>query len=69
MVFFEHVRSHLLPVALLQELINPLTVRLAADHFNRCTLDTVRRARIDLNYERRAWLGIFVLATGRAPAR
>lgn len=69
MVFFEHVRSHLLPVALLQDLINPLTVRLAADHFNRRTLDEVRRAGIELDHVRRAWLGVFVLASGRAPGR
>lgn len=67
MVFFEHIRSHLLPVALLQDLINPLTVRLAADHFNRRTLDLVRRSGVELEFERRAWLGVFALAAGRAP--
>jgi len=65
LVFFEHVRSHLLPLALLQDLLNPLTVRLAADHFNRRTLDTVRAAEIELEFVRRAWLGVFVLAAGR----
>jgi ubiquinone/menaquinone biosynthesis C-methylase UbiE len=67
MIFFEHVRSHLLPVALVQELINPLTVRFMADHWNRRTLDMVRAAGIEPDILRRAWLGVFVLAAGRAP--
>ncbi|HEX9099593.1 MAG TPA: class I SAM-dependent methyltransferase [Candidatus Dormibacteraeota bacterium] len=67
MIFFEHVRSNLLPVALLQELINPLTVRFMADHWNRRTVDTIRAAGIEPDYLRRAWLGMFVLAAGRAP--
>jgi ubiquinone/menaquinone biosynthesis C-methylase UbiE len=67
MIFFEHIRSHLLPVALLQELINPLTVRFQADHWNRRTLDTIRAAGIAPDYLRHAWLGVFVLAAGRTP--
>jgi ubiquinone/menaquinone biosynthesis C-methylase UbiE len=67
MIFFEHIRSNLLPVAILQELINPLTVRFTADHWNRRTLDTIRAAGIEPDYLRRAWLGVFVLAAGRAP--
>ena len=67
MVFFEHVRSHLLPVALLQDLINPLTVRLDADHFNRRTLATVRAAGVEVISVRRWALGFFNLIVGRAP--
>jgi len=67
MISFEHVRSNLLPVALLEELINPLMVRFLADHWKRRTLDTIRAAGIELDYLRRAWLGVFVLAAGRAP--
>jgi SAM-dependent methyltransferase len=67
MIFFEHVRSNLLPMALVQELINPLTVRFQADHWNRRTLDMIRAAGIEPDYLRRAWLGVFVLAAGRAP--
>ncbi len=67
MIFFEHIRSNVLPVALLQELINPLMVRLLADHWNRRTLDVVQAAGIELDIVRRAWLGIFVLAAGRSP--
>jgi hypothetical protein len=67
MIFFEHVRSTFPPVALLQDLINPLMVRFLADHWNRRTLDTIRAAGIDPDIVRRAWLGVFVLAAGRAP--
>jgi ubiquinone/menaquinone biosynthesis C-methylase UbiE len=67
LVFFEHVRSHLLPVALLQDLINPLTVRFDADHFNRRTLDTLRAARVEIVSVRRWALGFFNLIIGRAP--
>lgn len=67
-IFFEHVRSHLLPVALLQDLIDPFTVALLADHWNRRTLDTVRAAGVEIDYLRRAWLGSFVLAAGRRGA-
>lgn len=67
LVFFEHVRSHLAPVALLQELINPLTVRLDADHFNRRTLDTVRAAGVEVVSVRRWALGFFNLIVGKKP--
>jgi ubiquinone/menaquinone biosynthesis C-methylase UbiE len=69
MIFFEHVRSDLLPVALLQELINPLTVRFDADHFNRRTLDTVRAAGVEVTSVRRWALGFFNLIVGHAPAQ
>jgi ubiquinone/menaquinone biosynthesis C-methylase UbiE len=67
MIFLEHVRSNVLPVALLQELINPLMVRVLADHWNRRTVEMIQAAGIELDIVRRAWLGIFVLAAGRAP--
>jgi len=67
MIFFEHVRSNVLPIALVQEMINPLMVRFLADHWNRRTLDMIRAAGIEPDIVRRAWLGVFVLAAGRAP--
>ncbi len=68
MVFLEHVRSHLLPVALIQEAVNPACVVLQADHFNRRTVDTVRRAGVEIDQVDRWWLGIFNLIAGHAPA-
>lgn len=68
MVFLEHVRSHLLPVALVQDVISPACVLLDADHFNRRTADTARRAGVDVLRVERWFLGIFNLIVGRAPA-
>src|SRR5947207_6924428 len=68
MVFLEHVRSHILPVALVQEALNPVLVALQEDHFNRRTADVVRRAGIQIESIDRWMLGIFNLIVGRAPS-
>jgi ubiquinone/menaquinone biosynthesis C-methylase UbiE len=68
MVFLEHVRSHLWPVALLQDLVNPLTVRFETDHFNRRTLDTVRAAGVEVLAVERWALGFFNLIVGKRSA-
>ena len=67
MVFLEHVRSHLLPVALLQEALSPILVALEEDHWNRRTADTVRRAGVEIVSIDRWLLGFFNLIVGRAP--
>ena len=67
MVFLEHVRSHLAPIALLQELVNPACVLLQADHFNRRTADVARRAGVEIERVDRWMLGVFNLIVGRAP--
>ena len=69
MVFLEHVRSHVLPVALVQELLNPILVALQADHFNRRTAELVRRNGVEVMSIDRWFGGIFNLIVGRAPAR
>jgi ubiquinone/menaquinone biosynthesis C-methylase UbiE len=69
MVFLEHVRSHLLPVALVQEALSPLLVALEEDHWNRRTVDIVRRAGVQVETVDRWLLGIFNLIRGRAPAQ
>ena len=68
MVFLEHVRSHLLPVALLEEAVNPAMVALQADHFNRRTADIVRRSGVEVLAIDRWFGGVFNLIVGRAPA-
>jgi ubiquinone/menaquinone biosynthesis C-methylase UbiE len=68
MVFLEHVRSHLLPVALLQEVFNPILVAWQADHLTLRTVDVVRRAGVQVESVERWFLGIFNLIVGRAPA-
>jgi ubiquinone/menaquinone biosynthesis C-methylase UbiE len=66
MVFLEHVRSHVLPVALVQEAISPIMVALQHDHFNRRTVDIARRAGVDIESVDRWLLGFFNLIVGRA---
>jgi hypothetical protein len=67
MVFLEHVRSHILPVALVQEALNPL-VAIQEDHWNRQTPEIVRRAGVEIESIDRWLLGFFNLIQGRAPA-
>ena len=67
MVFLEHVRSHMPPIALLQEVLNPVLVALQQDHFNRRTADTVRQAGVEVLSIDRWALGFFNLIVGRAP--
>jgi ubiquinone/menaquinone biosynthesis C-methylase UbiE len=68
MVFLEHVRSNVLPLALVQDALNPLLVALQEDHFTRRPLDVVRRAGVEVESVDR-WLGgMFNLIVGRSPA-
>jgi ubiquinone/menaquinone biosynthesis C-methylase UbiE len=69
MVFLEHVRSHLLPVALLQDAVSPLLVALQQDHFNRRTAETIVRAGVEVVSVERFALGFFNLIVGRAPGK
>jgi len=68
MVFLEHVRSHLLPVALLEEAVNPAMVALQADHFTRRTAEVVGRSGVEVLSIDRWFAGVFNLIVGRAPA-
>jgi ubiquinone/menaquinone biosynthesis C-methylase UbiE len=67
MVFLEHVRSHLLPVAVIQDAVSPLLVALQQDHFNRRTAETIRRAGVEVVSVDRFAVGFFNLIVGRAP--
>jgi ubiquinone/menaquinone biosynthesis C-methylase UbiE len=67
MVFLEHVRSHLLPVALIQEALSPILVALQEDHFNRRAEQIVRRAGVHVESVDRWLLGFFNLIAGHAP--
>jgi ubiquinone/menaquinone biosynthesis C-methylase UbiE len=68
MIFLEHVRSNVLPVALLQDALNPLLVLLEQDHFNRRTAEVVQRAGVEVESVDRWMVGVFNLIVGRAPA-
>ena len=67
MVFLEHVRSHMLPLALLQDVLSPLLVALEQDHYNRRTEETIRRTGVEVISVERFTLGFFNLIVGRAP--
>jgi ubiquinone/menaquinone biosynthesis C-methylase UbiE len=67
MTFLEHVRSHHLPIALLQDVASPPLVALEQDHYNRRTAETVRRAGVVVLSVERFALGFFNLIVGRAP--
>jgi ubiquinone/menaquinone biosynthesis C-methylase UbiE len=69
MTFLEHVRSDVLPIALLQDALSPVLVALEQDHFNRRTAETIRRAGVEVISVERFALGFFNLIVGRAPAR
>jgi ubiquinone/menaquinone biosynthesis C-methylase UbiE len=68
MVFLEHVRSHLLPIALIEEAVNPAMVALQADHMNRRTAEIARRSGVEVFSIDRWFAGVFNLIVGRAPA-
>jgi ubiquinone/menaquinone biosynthesis C-methylase UbiE len=67
MIFLEHVRSHWLPVALVQDALGPVFVALEQDHVNRRTAETVKRAGVEVLSIDRWLLGFFNLIVGRAP--
>jgi ubiquinone/menaquinone biosynthesis C-methylase UbiE len=67
MVFLEHVRSHLLPVAIIEEALNPLMVALQADHMNRRTADIIKRSGVEVLSIDHWFAGVFNLIVGRAP--
>lgn len=67
MTFLEHVRSHLLPLAIVQDLLNPVLVALVEDNWNRRTADMVRRAGVKVDAVDRWLLGFFNLIAGHAP--
>lgn len=67
LIFLEHVRSHLPPVAALQWLLSLATVPLQQDHWNRRTPELVRACGITVGSERRWLLGVFTLLVGEPP--
>lgn len=64
----EHVRSHLPPIAWLQDAATVVTGRLSEEHFNRRTVETARAAGVEVLRVRRWAAGFFVLVEGRRPS-
>jgi len=67
LIFLEHIRSHLPPVAALQWLLSLATVPLQQDHWDRRTPELVRDCGITVSSERRWLLGVFTLIVGESP--
>ena len=63
----EHVRSPLLPVRVGQRLLEPLFIRLEADHLLREPLDHLRAESFEIERLKRSKLGIVERVTARKP--
>lgn len=67
LVLLEHVRSHLLPVRLVQRLVNPVSVELYGDHQTRNPLDYLADLGFSIDYIERRRLGIVLCVIARKP--
>jgi ubiquinone/menaquinone biosynthesis C-methylase UbiE len=68
-LLLEHVRSPLLPVRVLQRLLEPLSVRFAADHLTREPLDYLRAEGFQVERLERSKWGIVERSSARKPER
>lgn len=66
-VLLEHVRSPLLPVAMVQRLLSPLQERFIGCHLDRETIALVQRLGFRIVSERRHLLGVFRLVVAEPP--
>jgi ubiquinone/menaquinone biosynthesis C-methylase UbiE len=64
-LLLEHVRSPVLPVRLLERLLEPLAVRFAADHLTREPLDYLTAEGFEIEQLERSKLGIVERVTAR----
>lgn len=67
LLLLEHVRSPLLAVRLVQRLIDPLSVRFAADHLSREPLEHLRAEGFEVEELERSKLGIVERVAARKP--
>lgn len=67
-LLLEHVRSPLLPIRAIERLLDPLSVRLAADHLVREPLDHLRAEGFTVERLERSRLGLVELVAARSPA-
>jgi ubiquinone/menaquinone biosynthesis C-methylase UbiE len=66
-LLMEHVRSHLLPVRLVERALDPLAVRWQGDHVCREPLDHLRAEGFQIQRQERLKLGIVERITARRP--
>ena len=69
LILLEHVRSPRLPVRVGQRLLDPLSVRAAADHLLRDPLDYLADEGFDVESIRRLKWGIVERVVARKPTR
>lgn len=67
LLMFEHVRSRLGPIAMMQDLMTPLTRRLGPD-MNRDTVANVLRAGFELEHERNVYVDVVKTIEARRPS-
>jgi hypothetical protein len=68
MLLLEHVRSPVRSVRLVQRLIEPLMVRLEADHITREPLEHLNASGFEIDELARSKLGIVERVAARKPA-
>jgi hypothetical protein len=70
-VWLEHVRSPIAPVRWVQRLLDPVLVRLEADHLLRDPLDHIEREPFEIERLERSRLGYIELGVARrqSPSR
>jgi ubiquinone/menaquinone biosynthesis C-methylase UbiE len=66
-LLLEHVRSPLLPIRLIERLLEPLAVRFAADHLTREPLDYLNAEGFKLEQVERSKLGLVERVRARKP--
>lgn len=67
MLLLEHVRSALLPVRVVQHLVNFFTVKLVGDHMVREPLEPLRAQRFEIDHLKRSKLGIVERVVAHKP--
>ena len=67
LLLLEHVRSPLFPVRLLQQALEPLSVRFQADHLTREPLDHLRKHDFEIEAIQRSKLGTVERISARKP--
>ncbi|MBO0702941.1 MAG: class I SAM-dependent methyltransferase [Candidatus Dormibacteraeota bacterium] len=67
-LLLEHVRSPMLPVRLVERLLDPLAVRTQADHLLREPLDHLTREGFEVETVERSRLGLVERVSARVPA-
>jgi phosphatidylethanolamine/phosphatidyl-N-methylethanolamine N-methyltransferase len=67
LLMFEHLRSRIGPIAMLQDVMTPITRRMGPE-MNRNTVDNVLRAGFELYSERNVYLDVVKAIEARRPA-